>query len=501
VADPGERKEALEATVLATGESRKPGSETASSRVSGVSRGAEALAASRGSTRAAAAAPADLSGQRLKHFEVQRLLGRGGMGAVYLGQDTSLDRPVALKVLDPEVGNDPDLLARFVREAQAQARLRHPNVTQIYYIGEDQGIHFFAMEYVEGRSLDVTLKSERIPWTRALEYAIAVARGLREALLEGFIHRDIKPSNLLLDKGGEIKIADFGLVKSLKGDVELTREGAILGSPLYMSPEQGRCETVDHRSDIYSLGCALYHMLTGEPPFSGPSPVTVITKHVTDRARPVRSLVPDVPPAVQRVVDRMMSKEPDHRFATYDELIAALEHARPGRQEHSGFVARITADGIDWAIFAVAAIFLGGWAFLAAGVYFIVLGRLGGQTLGKRLMKLQVTDLDGWPPRWTASGLRFLVAVWGPVLWWLVGLSVWMFGRDRVFHFRLRDLSSHTLILPEVLLALLGLTLLAYLAGLLLAAFHPQRRALHDLVAGTQVIYRAERRRTPRRRP
>src|SRR6185436_3182054 len=232
-----------------------------------------------------------------------------------------LDRPVALKVLGSDIAHDPEVVARFVREARAQARLQHPNVTQIYFIGEDDGVHFFAMEYVAGPALDTVLETgERLAWPDALEYAIAAARGLRAALAEGFIHRDVKPSNLMLDRESSVKILDFGLVKSMRGDTELTRDGAILGSPLYMAPEQGRAEAVDHRSDIYSLGCALYHLLTGRPPFQAPSPVGIITMHVTDRPTPIKQLVPDVPEAVERIVDKMMAKQPRERFADYDAL-------------------------------------------------------------------------------------------------------------------------------------------------------------------------------------
>ena len=274
---------------------------------------------------AAEAGPDVLVGTRLRHFEVRRLLGRGGMGAVYLGNDTSLERPVALKVLSSDISHDPEVVARFVREARAQARLRHPNVAQIYFIGQEEGVqvgvHFFAMEFLEGPALDEVLAQRRLPWSEALEYTVAAARGLRAALAHGFIHRDVKPSNLVLDRESSIKILDFGLVKSLHGDAELTRSGAIIGSPLYMAPEQGRGEDVDHRADIYSLGCALYHMLTGRPPFSGPSPVGVIAMHMSDVPAKVRSLVPEVPDRLQQVVERMMAKSPADRPATYDELI------------------------------------------------------------------------------------------------------------------------------------------------------------------------------------
>ena len=208
------------------------------------------------SGRAGAAAPApaperDLSGMQLCHFAVKRLIGRGAMGSVYLGHDTSLDRPVALKVLAPEIAHDPGMIRRFVLEAQAQARLVHPNVVQMFFVGQDQGIHFFAMEYVEGPALDGVLQERgRVPWPEVLEFALAAARGLRAARQAGFIHRDVKPSNMLLDGKGGVKIFDFGLVKNMDGDSSLTREGAVVGSPYYMAPEQGRSEAVDHRSDI-----------------------------------------------------------------------------------------------------------------------------------------------------------------------------------------------------------------------------------------------------------
>jgi serine/threonine protein kinase len=185
-----------------------------------------------GGTGEAAAADA-LVGTRRRHFEVKRLLGKGGMGAVYLGTDTSLERPVALKVLAPEIAHDPEVVARFVREARAQARLRHPNVAQIYFIGEDRGLQFFALEFLEGPALDEVVAQRRVPWADALDYTIAAARGLRAALAHGFIHRDVKPSNLILDRESGIKIVDFGLVKSIhEGDAELTRNGAIIGSPI-----------------------------------------------------------------------------------------------------------------------------------------------------------------------------------------------------------------------------------------------------------------------------
>ena len=429
-----------------------------------------------------------LVGKKLRHFEVTRLLGRGGMGAVYLGQDTSLGRPVALKVLDPELGRDPDVVARFEREARAQARLRHPNVAQIHFIGEEGGMHFFAMERLVGPSIDVVLaRHGRLPWAEAVEHTLSAARGLKAALAEGFVHRDVKPSNLMLDPDSRIKILDFGLVKSMRGDAELTRDGAIIGSPLYMAPEQGRAEDVDHRADIYSLGCALYHMLTGRPPFSAPSPVGIITMHVTDRPTPIKQLAPDVPEAVERIVDRMMAKQPRDRYPGYDALIAALEAARPGNQTASGMRARALALAVDLTPIAVLAYFVGPWAYLAAAVYFIGCHRLFGRTLGKRLLRLRVTDRAGQRLGWRASIVRFFASSWGLLAWALLATVIYALHRNDHVVFQIGRLTLRQLGLPLLYTALAAAVFMAYLGGFLLAVFHPQKRTLHDLLAGSEV--------------
>jgi uncharacterized RDD family membrane protein YckC len=462
VSDGGPTTPALEATILST-------------RLSGA-----------GDTGAVDA----LVGSKLKHFEVRRLLGRGGMGAVYLGTDTSLDRQVALKVLAPEIAHDPEVVARFVREARAQARLRHPNVAQIYFIGEDRGLPFFAMEFLEGPALDEVLAQRRLPWGDAVDYAIATARGLRAALAHGFIHRDVKPSNLVLDRESGIKILDFGLVKSLHGDAELTRNGAIIGSPLYMAPEQGRGEDVDHRADIYSLGCALYHMLTGRPPYSGPSPVGVIAMHMTERAPAVRSLVPDIPERLQKVVERMMAKTPGDRYASYDELLTALEAARPHERELSGFKSRAVAMLADLTPFVVLAYFLGVWIAPAVAAYFIVCHRLTGQTLGKRMLRLAVTDGSGARLTWKAAALRFVAFAWGPIAWTLLGGTIFLLHRKDRVTFTLGSLTSQQLVEPLLYVGVAAVIFVGYLSGFLVAAFHPKKLALHDLLCKTEVRYR-----------
>ncbi len=433
-----------------------------------------------------------LAGTRLQHFELVRLLGRGGMGAVYYGTDLSLERPVAIKVLALDIAHDPEVTLRFEREARSQARLRHPNVAQIYFIGEDRGFHFFVMEYLEGPGLDSLLGAgSKLPWTQALDYTLAAARGLRTALAQGFIHRDVKPSNLMLDNEAGIKILDFGLVKSMHGDGQLTRDGAIIGSPLYISPEQGRGQPSDHRSDIYSLGCTLFHMLAGRPPFSSDSPVGIITMHVTDRPPALRDLNDTVPQAVARIVERMLAKKPDDRYANYDELIAALEAARTPRRELGGMGTRGIALAIDSLLLLVAAYFLGLLVFPVAFVYFVLFHKLLGQTPGKWLMGIRVENPSGGRITWKASMIRFAVFAWGPLAWTLLAAIVYaMHSEDRIA-FQLSKLTLSEMALPIAYITVATAILVGYLAGFLLVAFHPKRQAVHDLVAKTLVYFKS----------
>jgi uncharacterized RDD family membrane protein YckC len=436
----------------------------------------------------------DLTGTRLCHFQVIRLLGRGGMGTVYLGHDTALDRPVAVKVLGQDITHDPAMVQRFEQEARAQARLTHPNVVQMYFIGEDHGVRFFAMEFVTGPALDTVLQGgARVPWAEALGYALSAARGLLQAAqAAGFIHRDVKPSNLLIDGKGGVKIFDFGLVKSLRGDSELTREGAIVGSPYYMAPEQGRAEAVDHRSDIYALGCTLYHLLCGRPPFEAPSPVGVISMHVTDRARPVRAHTPQAPASLERAVERMMAKAPVDRFGDYPELIRALEAAQPGVRSFSGFWARGFALAIDAALVGAVALFLGMWALPLAALYAVCMHALLGATLGKRVRRLTVLTVDDQRIGWRAAALRLLVASWGPLVATLILGVAYLRHRREQLVVDLSHLDHVHLVEPAIYVTLLVLTFVGYLAGFLVAAFHPKHQALHDLVAKTVVVERRD---------
>ena len=446
-----------------------------------------------GSSQGGIASIADgLAGTRLQHFQLVRLLGRGGMGAVYYGTDLSLDRPVAIKVLAFDANNDPETVERFEREARSQARLRHPNVAQIYFIGQDRGFHFFVMECLEGPSLDAVLaKGTPLPVAEALDYTLAAARGLRAALAHGFVHRDVKPSNLMLDKEAGIKVLDFGLVKSMHGDAQLTRDGAIIGSPLYISPEQGRGQPSDHRSDIYSLGCSLFHMVCGRPPFEAPSPVGIITMHVTDRPPAVRDLNPQVPQVVARIVERMMAKKPSDRFADYDELVAALEAVRTPRRELGGMGARAIALGVDSLLLLVGAYFARLAILPIALLYFVVFHRLLGQTPGKWLLGIRVESATGGRISWKSALIRFAALAWGPLAWVALAALVFTIHGDEQISFRLSGLHLSEMALPIAYIALATAILVGYLAGFLLVAFHPKRQALHDLLAKTLVFIKS----------
>jgi serine/threonine-protein kinase len=276
-------------------------------------------------------------------YEIRGIIGAGGMGIVYQGWDVRLNRAVAVKTLKPDLAKEPGFCERFLREARAVASLSHPNVTQIYDIGEVDGRPFFAMEYLEGRPLDALLKEEgRLAPARAAELIRQAALGLKAAAARGVIHRDIKPSNLVLTREGVIKVTDFGLAKMVVADSGLTLTGEVLGSPNYLAPEQASGAPADLRSDIYSLGATLYELLTGRPPFEGPTPVSIILKHVREPLRSPRQFSPDLPVPLVTLTQRMLAKRPEDRPKDYDTLLRELDRqlapigqpaapARPGR--------------------------------------------------------------------------------------------------------------------------------------------------------------------------
>ncbi|HSB54238.1 MAG TPA: serine/threonine-protein kinase, partial [Gemmatimonadales bacterium] len=260
---------------------------------------------------------------------MERQLGRGGMATVFLAQDLKHKRPVALKVLHPELGHalGPE---RFQREVELAARLQHPHILTVFDSGEAAGQLWFTMPFVEGESLRDRLNREtQLPVEDAVRIAIEAARALEYAHQHGVIHRDIKPENILLTTDGSTLVADFGIARALSGDVTaLTETGMAVGTPAYMSPEQASGErTLDARTDIYALGCVLYEMLAGEPPFTGPTVQAIISKRMRGEVPDVRSARSTVPKPVGDAVNKALAPVPADRFASAADLVKALSAA------------------------------------------------------------------------------------------------------------------------------------------------------------------------------
>src|SRR3954447_26429774 len=266
-------------------------------------------------------------------YELRRHVARGGMAEVYLAHDRLLDRPVALKVLFPELSVDRSFVERFRREAQAAANLSHPNIVSVYDWGEEENTYFIVMEYVDGRPLSTLLRSEGtlLP-DRAAGICAEVAGALGFAHRNGVIHRDVKPGNVLLTNDGQVKVTDFGIARAANAEENLTQTGAVMGTATYFSPEQAQGTTVDPRSDIYSLGVVLYELVTGRPPFSGDNPVTIAYKHVREDPAAPRSRNPAIPVAFENIILQAMAKEPADRYQTAEDLRADLLRFRQGRQ-------------------------------------------------------------------------------------------------------------------------------------------------------------------------
>jgi len=264
------------------------------------------------------------AGEKIGFYEIRSVLGKGGMGTVYLADDHSLDRQVALKMLPLHLSQAPDIVARFQREARALARLRHPNLMHIYTVGEHQGRPFFAMEYIRGSTLSSLIaKTGPLPPPQAVHIAAEVMSALDKVHKAGIIHRDIKPGNIMVDEDGRAVLMDFGLARQ-DTDAALTADHTVLGTPNYMSPEQARGERLDARTDIYSLGVVIYEMLTGGPPFKGKTSFEILRQHIESTVPPPSERQPDVPPELDAVTARALAKSPADRFQNVGEMAAAL---------------------------------------------------------------------------------------------------------------------------------------------------------------------------------
>jgi len=263
------------------------------------------------------------------HYRIIEKIGSGGMGEVYLAEDTELNRKVALKFLPPHLCQDADCRARFKREAQAAAKLSHPNIITIHEVSEHEGRPYFAMEHVAGHRLDECIKGRKLSLDKITELAIQICEGLHEAHRAGVIHRDIKPGNILVDKSGRVKILDFGLA-TMKGTVKLTKTGSTLGTLHYMSPEQIRGEGLDERSDIFSLGVVLYEMITGQLPFKGDYEPAIMYAIASEESEPLARFKTGVPDEMQRIVSKMLAKDSSHRYQTVADLLADLRKLSTG---------------------------------------------------------------------------------------------------------------------------------------------------------------------------
>ena len=269
-----------------------------------------------------------LVGRRLGGFTVERELGRGGMGIVVLARQQSLDRPAVLKRIHSELASNPELEARFEREAVAAGRLHHPNVVSVYDRFQYRGAHYIATEYVDGLDLSAILSSEsRLPWRIAATIALEMARGLEAIHAEGTLHRDLKPQNLLIGRRGEVKITDFGLALDTNG-AGLTLPGTVVGTPPYMPAEQLRGERVDPRADLFAFGCVLYEMLTNRPPFEMPeenAAESLLARVESGRYPRVRTTRHDVPRSLVRLVGQCLRPRAARRIASGAEARRQLE--------------------------------------------------------------------------------------------------------------------------------------------------------------------------------
>jgi serine/threonine-protein kinase len=259
-------------------------------------------------------------------YEVEELVGHGGMSSVYKAKDSLLERHVALKILHEQYGTDEGFVERFKREARSVAQLQHPNVVTVIDRGEENGRQYIVFEYIDGENLkEHVVRKGRLEVREALEIAVEVARGLAFAHEQGLVHRDVKPQNILLNGDGRAKVTDFGIARTVEVDGGMTQTGTVLGTSNYIAPEQASGQPVDAHSDVYALGVVLYELLAGEVPFPGESFVAVAMKHMHEPAPNLLDVRGDVPLRVVAAVDRALEKDPEQRFPTMDAFAAELE--------------------------------------------------------------------------------------------------------------------------------------------------------------------------------
>jgi serine/threonine-protein kinase len=431
----------------------------------------------------------------LKHFRIDRKLASGGMGDVFLGFDTSLSRPVAIKTIRAQLAQDESFLKRFVREATAQANVVHPHVVQVYFVGEERGQWFLAMQIVDGGSLHDGLKrGEKMKWQDAARHMSNICEGLVVAEHLGIVHRDIKPSNILVDREGRAMLSDFGLAASVGATdalpstkqqpattsgsqiqlASVTQVGVVMGTPEYVAPEQLRVGPIDSRADVYALGATFFHLVTGTPAM----PVTTLPEAIERyakgaRAPHVHSIAPDVPREFAAVLDKCLEVDPNRRYATMAALSEALAKALPQPEVKASPALRALVWLLDTAPFVGISYityaklpFLGPILFLLAGM--IGMGALG-STPGIWLMRLRLRTTTDSDVSFLRGYARFLLQHG-----WYVPLTV---GWSAIYG------SSDIDVFFYVGAAWLALSVLGSLG-----AFSARGQALHDVVTGTRVL-------------